>query len=526
MPQPITHTIIGSSPAMQAAVRRLEQVAPTDLTVLITGESGTGKEVFAKAIHDGSPRKRQRMVSVNCGAIPENLLEAELFGNEKGAYTGAVEQRKGFFEVADKGTMFLDELGEMPLATQVKLLRVLETGEFSRLGSSAVLRVNVRVIAATNRTLEEEVALGTFRRDLYYRLNAVQIRLPALREHNEDIPMLVDFFATRTATALGMDYHGADDDAIRVLMRLPWHGNVRELRNMVETLVTLERGARITAAMLAAYLPTHLPTNLPTHLPTHLPANSPTNLPAQSAPARLAAPVVMRALPQSVENDTRVDVTPLDARFDDAEIVHPTEVYTLHPDGSSTQALVHVPPERSSERSSERFGERMNERIGERLNERIGERIGDKNPEAVVLAERELMYKAIVDVAHELSALRAEIADLRGMVLHERGERHRHDEDNTPNTSQRASSTSTNADSLAENSLAENSLVENSLAENSLAAADQFSLRLESMEQRLIVTALERFAGNRRMAAEALGVSERTLYRKLHEYHLLERFPS
>lgn len=255
----LRYGIIGDSPEIQSAVETLEQVAPTDLTVLITGETGTGKEVFANAIHNLSLRKKNAFVSVNCGAIPETLLESELFGNEKGAFTGAVEQRKGFFETADKGTIFLDEIGEMPIGTQVKLLRVLESGEFSRLGSSDVRKVDVRVIAATNRRLEDEVADGNFRQDLFFRLNSIQIKLPALRTHLQDIPLLVDFFAEKTADKLKLKYQGISVEAVSLLKALPWPGNTRELKNLIETIVTLEKGAFIVPEMLIKFIPPALP---------------------------------------------------------------------------------------------------------------------------------------------------------------------------------------------------------------------------------------------------------------------------
>ncbi|HCN04547.1 MAG TPA: sigma-54-dependent Fis family transcriptional regulator [Bacteroidetes bacterium] len=246
--------IVGESPSMVAAISRLLQVAPTDLTVLITGETGTGKEVFAHAVHELSQRKKFPFVSVNCGAIPETLLESELFGAEKGAYTGSVEQRKGFFESAHRGTIFLDEIGEMPIGTQVKLLRILESGEFSRLGSSDVQKVDVRIIAATNRDLLYEVRRGTFRQDLFFRLNSVNIHLPPLRQHPDDVPALVEYFAERTAERIGATWAGVDEDAMDLLQRHPWHGNVRELRNIVETMVTLEHGARVTTDILHKYL--------------------------------------------------------------------------------------------------------------------------------------------------------------------------------------------------------------------------------------------------------------------------------
>jgi DNA-binding NtrC family response regulator len=247
--------LIGESPLMVQALSRLLQVAPTDLSVLITGETGTGKEVFANAVHELSGRKRYPFVSVNCGAIPETLLESELFGAEKGAFTGSVEQRKGFFESAHRGTIFLDEIGEMPIGTQVKLLRILESGEFSRLGSSDVHKVDVRLVAATNRDLAYEVRQGRFRQDLFFRLNSVNIHLPPLRQHIEDVPVLVEHFAQRTADKLGITYEGIAADALQHLATLSWPGNVRELRNLVETMVTLEQGASITQEMLERYLP-------------------------------------------------------------------------------------------------------------------------------------------------------------------------------------------------------------------------------------------------------------------------------
>ena len=248
--------LVGESDVMHQAMSRLLQVAPTDLTVLITGETGTGKEVFANALHDLSQRKKYPFISVNCGAIPETLLESELFGAEKGAYTGADEKRKGFFEAANKGTIFLDEIGEMPLNTQVKLLRILESGEFSRLGSSTVQKVDVRVVAATNRDLMYEVRQGHFRQDLFFRLNSVNIHLPPLRQHADDIPALVEHFAHRAAERNAFDYAGISEEALDLLMAQSWPGNIRELRNMVETMVTLERGLRIDDGMVRRYLPT------------------------------------------------------------------------------------------------------------------------------------------------------------------------------------------------------------------------------------------------------------------------------
>jgi len=253
------YNIIGKSQLIKDAVEKLIQAAPTDLTVLITGETGTGKEVFANAVHGMSERQKNSFVSVNCAAIPETLLESELFGSEKGAFTGSVEQRKGFFEVAHKGTIFLDEIGEMPLSTQVKLLRVLESGEFSRLGSSVIHKIDVRIIAATNKDLQDEVRLGNFRQDLYFRLNSVTIYLPALRNHTEDIPILFFYFASKKYEKLKIKFDGITDDAIELLKLQPWEGNIRELKNFVDTMITLEKKSFLTADLIRKYTKPTLP---------------------------------------------------------------------------------------------------------------------------------------------------------------------------------------------------------------------------------------------------------------------------
>ncbi len=372
------YEIVGRSPLVSEAVDRLIQVAPTDLTVLITGESGTGKEVFAKAIHGMSQRRNQPLVSVNCGAIPATLLEAELFGHERGAFTGAVEQRHGFFEAAHRGTIFLDELGEMPLDTQVKLLRVLETGEYSRVGSSEIRRVDVRIIAATNRDLDEEIQRGTFRRDLFFRLNTVRINLASLRDHPEDIPLLVEYFARRTATKLGIGFEGVSPEAMRMLISLPWPGNVRELRNMIGTIVTLEKGQEITPALLRPYIPL--------------------TLKAPDAPGMQSA------------------------------------AYSL------------VPVTRPAE-----------------------------------VPETPDLYQLLLEIRRDVDFIKALL--------------------------------------LERNRL---SLPEGPAQEETEEKPAEHSLRIDEMEKKLIVAALKLHAGNRRLVARALGISERTLYRKLREYHLLD----
>jgi DNA-binding NtrC family response regulator len=244
--------IIGESAAIQEVLVKIEQMAPVSSTVLIQGESGTGKELVAKAMHDLSPRRGKPFITVNCAALPETLLESELFGHEKGAFTGAAERRLGRFELADTGTIFLDEIGEIMPATQVKLLRVLESRTFFRVGGTQPIKVDVRVLAATNRSLRDAVALGDFRDDLYYRLNVLNIYLAPLRERREDIPLLVRRFIRELARIHDRAFRGITPEAMQRLVNAPWPGNVRQLRNLIESMVVLAPGAEIRAADIPA----------------------------------------------------------------------------------------------------------------------------------------------------------------------------------------------------------------------------------------------------------------------------------
>ena len=247
--------IIGNAYPLNRALEVATQVAPTDLSVLVTGESGTGKEVFPQIIHQFSSRKHGQYIAVNCGAIPEGTIDSELFGHEKGSFTGAHEARKGYFEVANGGTIFLDEVGELPLATQARLLRVLETGEFIRVGSSKVQKTDVRVVAATNVNLPNAIEKGKFREDLYYRLNTVPILLPALRERKEDIHLLFRKFASDFAHKYKMPAIKLSDEAVQYLLRYRWNGNIRQLRNVAEQISVLETKRDITLPVLQGYLP-------------------------------------------------------------------------------------------------------------------------------------------------------------------------------------------------------------------------------------------------------------------------------
>lgn len=387
----LRYGIVASSAAMIAPIQRLVQVAPTDLTTLITGETGTGKEVFAHAIHGLSKRRKHPFVSVNCGAIPETLLESELFGHEKGAFTGAIEQRKGFFESADKGTILLDEIGEMPIATQVKLLRVLESGEFTRVGSPEMKHVDVRVIAATNRDLQYEVRQGNFREDLFFRLNSVQIVLPPLRKHPEDIGLLVEYFASKVCTKIDIEFEGISDEALIILENMPWRGNVRELRNFIETLVTLENGQYITPELLRKYIPPALP---------------------------------------SYEEETY----------------------------NSKRAIVHVAePVRREEH-----------------------------------IESDIVMRSLLEVRNDISDIKRGISAIIDQIKELRAEKF-----DVP-------------------------VVVTKSLEKSDKMLSEDEYNLEEMERKLIVSALTHYEGNRRLAAKTLGISERTLYRKLIDYKLTE----
>lgn len=362
------HGILGVSLEMQKIVEVIEQVAPTDITVLISGESGVGKEVIARAIHSASARSKRPLVTVNSGAIPEGIIESELFGHERGSFTGASEQRKGYFELADTGTIFLDEVGELPLSAQVKFLRILENGEFQRVGSSVPRRVNVRVIAATNKDLDVEVRHNRFRADLFFRLRSVNITVPPLRTRPVDIPVFFRHFVQEFVNRNGVQFGGIADDAMEILQRYHWPGNVRELRNVVESMLVIENGKFIDVADIRKYLKEYKPLeerNLPVHVN------------------------------KSVEQ-----------------------------------------------------------------------------------AERELILRALLDIKSNIIELKDLIAERSGSTNGPQG--------------------------IAP-------------AGGYVQGADD-DLSLQEMEKRLISEALDRFKGNRRVAARALNISERTLYRKIKEY--------
>ena len=375
------HNIVGQSLEMQEIVQVIQQVAPTDITVLITGESGVGKEIVAQAIHTASRRSQKPMVTVNCGAIPEGIIESELFGHEKGSFTGASDSRKGYFELVDGGTIFLDEIGELPLATQVKFLRILENGEFMRVGSSTAKKVDVRVIAATNKDLEREVYTKHFRPDLFYRLRSVNIRIPPLRDRRDDIPVFFSKFAKEVSEKNNITFLGITDEAMELLTQYFWPGNVRELRNVVESMLVIENGRQLTADDVRKYL-----------------KGSQTN-------------------------------------------------------GEERNLPVYIPKQAE-------------------------------------FAERELIYRALVD-------LKTDIIDVKNMLVDAAG----------------GSTALVRRDAGNGTEIRDGAIVHQ-------RGTEEENISLEEMERRMIVGSLQKYEGNRRLAAQALKISERTLYRKIKEYGL------
>ena len=383
------YKIVGNSPSLNHALDVALQVAPTDLSVLIVGESGVGKEVIPRVIHDSSPRRRGKYFAINCGSIPEGTIDSELFGHVKGSFTGAISDSPGYFGAADKGTLFLDEVGELPISTQARLLRVLETGEYIPVGATDVRKTDVRVVAATNVNMQRAISEGRFREDLYYRLNSIPIHMPPLRERGDDIPLLFRFFATQMAEKYKMEKVVLKDEARDMLMRYKWPGNIRQLKNVTEQISILSPQREITAEVLSEYIPQDLET---------------------------------------------------------------TQLVSMNHNGDSDHSFE---------------------------------------------SEREILYKILYELRGHVNELTQEIDSLKKKL-----------NASTPNTPAVAAPTQNYLPRVAEDAVAEEYVEPNN------------SLNLETIEKQMLVKALERNNGNRKKAAEELGYSDRTLYRRLKQYGL------
>lgn len=399
------YNIVGNCDALNRALDVALQVSPTDLSVLIVGESGVGKEIIPRVIHDNSPRRREKYFAINCGSIPEGTIDSELFGHEKGSFTGAIGESEGYFGVANKGTIFLDEVGELPLATQARLLRVLETGEYIRVGGTKVMKTDVRIVAATNINMQKAISEGRFREDLYYRLNTIPIQMPPLRERGEDIILLFRLFALQMAEKYRLPKITLTEDAKRVMLKYKWPGNVRQLKNITEQMSVLSQQREIDSEALLHYIPQ---------------------------------------------------------------------------DPESTMLAT------------------INNGTGEHSYEN----------------EREMLFKVIYDTRNSLADMRREIGALRKQL----------DDANELNSSIIARSTQqqsmptvySNADGESVSSVASMG-IQDAVAEE---IKEPETLNLEDIGRQMIEKALERNGGNRKKAAQELGISDRTLYRRIKQYGL------
>ena len=393
------YKIVGNSPSLNHALDVALQVAPTDLSVLIVGESGVGKEVIPRVIHDSSPRRRGKYFAINCGSIPEGTIDSELFGHVKGSFTGAIGDSPGYFGAADKGTLFLDEVGELPLATQARLLRVLETGEYIPVGATDVRKTDVRVVAATNVNMQRAISEGRFREDLYYRLNSIPIHMPPLRERGDDIPLLFRFFAMQMAEKYKMEKVVLTDQARGMLMKYKWPGNIRQLKNVTEQISILSPQRDITPEVLAEFIPQDMET---------------------------------------------------------------TQLVSMNHHGDSDHSFE---------------------------------------------SEREILYKILYELRGHVNELTQEIAELKKKL-------------NTTANTPAVAPTQGYLPRVTEDAEAEEYVEPANVADRMTDKKKTESLNLETIEKQMLIKALERNNGNRKKAAEELGYSDRTLYRRLKQYGL------
>ena len=392
------YNIVGNCDALNRVLDVALQVAPTDLSVLIIGESGVGKEIIPRVIHDNSPRRREKYFAINCGSIPEGTIDSELFGHVKGSYTGAVSDSPGYFGVANKGTLFLDEVGELPMATQARLLRVLETGEYIPVGGTDIRKTDVRIVAATNVNIRQAISEGRFREDLYYRLNSIPIQMPPLRERGEDVVLLFRLFAMQMAEKYKMDRIVLTDEAKQMLMRYKWPGNIRQLKNITEQISILSKERTITPEVLSKFIP------------------------------------------QDRES---------------------TQLAVVHPNG------------------------------------------GDHSFES----EREILYKILYDLRNNMTDMRREISQLKKQI------------DDVQNTSAKIIGNPALAAVQPVTTIA--APLEDAEAEEYIEpSTERENLNLNDLNRQMLEKALERHNGNRKKAAQELGISDRTLYRRLKQYGL------
>ena len=392
------YNIVGNSDGLNRALDVALQVAPTDLSVLIIGESGVGKEIIPRVIHDNSPRRREKYFAINCGSIPEGTIDSELFGHEKGSFTGAIGESEGYFGTANNGTIFLDEVGELPIATQARLLRVLETGEYIRVGGQQIMKTNVRIVAATNVNMRKAISDGRFREDLYYRLNTIPIQMPALRDRGEDILLLFRLFAMQTAERYRLPKITLSDDAKHMLLSYKWPGNVRQLKNITEQMSILSQEREISAETLSHFIPR------------------------------------------------------------DQES---TELATITPAGGHSYE-----------------------------------------------SERELLYKVLYELRSNVSDLRRQMNSLRKQI----DDTQRQDAARSYQASFAPISTSAMPATLRPQA-------EEAIAEEIKADTSE-DLNIQKLSKQMVTKALERANGNRKKAASALGISDRTLYRRIKQYGL------